>query len=488
MKRTAIAAFVLLPVIAYTAGVWRATSRDPNSHNANDSMNTLRFSCPMHPEFHTNRDGTCPSCGMRLVASKRDLSAADPFSGYDGRISPGTIRISPEKQQILGIRTGKAERSDGSRTLRVVGRVAVDETRTYSINSAVAGWIRDISPNTVGSLVRMNQKLASYYAPEFLSPQQAYVYRLDALDQLHHAGGESPSQIARAEANIQDAGDHLLSLGMHDIQIEELRRTHQPAQKIGIYSPATGFVLKRNVTPGMHFEAGAEFYQIADLSRIWILADIFEDDAHLFNPGAPATVIYRQQKTTFPARVSDVLPQFDPATRTLEVRLLVDNSKFTLCPGMFVDVEFPVRLPSAITVPADAILDSGLRRTVFVDLGDGYFEPRRVQTGWRADDRVEITKGLMEGERVVVGGNFLVDSESRLNAAESALSGRNVEDPVCGMPIGARSVEDVSDFAGKTYRFCSARCKAAFDKSPTPFLNAAAREPAIVAQMPAAGN
>jgi RND family efflux transporter MFP subunit len=381
----------------------------------------------MHPRYLVDVDGNCPSCGMRLVPVKRNASERTPAGGDDSGASLATIRIGPEKQQILGIRTCKVEKASGSRTLRVPGRVAVDETRAYRINAPVTGWIREICPYTVGSRVRSNQLLATFYAPEFLSPQQAYLYRLDALDLVRSAGTETPKQVALAETNIQGAADILRSLGMHDIQIEEMRRTRQLTQKIGIYSPATGFILKRDVSPGMRFEAGSEFYRIADLSRVWILADVFETDAQAFKPGATATLIYGQGEARFRAVVSDVLPQFDPATHTLKVRLETDNPEFTLSPGMFVDVELPLRLPAGLSIPVEALVEPGLRETVFVDLGDGYFEPRAIRTGWHAEDRVEITEGLVEGERVVVGGNFLLDSESRL-AGSAALGSRTFVD------------------------------------------------------------
>jgi Cu(I)/Ag(I) efflux system membrane fusion protein len=417
MKRTAIAATIFVSVIAFLAGVRYSSWRKLNSYAVAGVVGADRYTCPMHPQYLVDVDGSCPSCGMRLVPAKRSASERTPVGGDDPGTTLATIRIGPEKQQILGIRTRKVEKTSGFRRLRVPGRVAVDETRAYKINAPVTGWIREIYPYTVGSRVHVNQLLATIYAPEFLSPQQAYLYRLDALDLVRSAGTETPKQVASAEANIQGAADILRSLGMHDIQIEELRRTRQLMQKIGIYSPATGFILKRDVSLGMRFEAGSEFYRIADLSRVWILADIFEPDAHVFKPGATAAIIYGQRKAKFRAVVSDVLPQFDPATRTLNVRLETDNPEFTLSPGMFVDVEFPVRLPPGLSIPVEALVESGLRETVFVDLGDGYFEPRAIRTGWRAEDRVEVTEGLMEGERVVVGGNFLVDSESRLAAS-----------------------------------------------------------------------
>ena len=172
---------------------------------------------------------------------------------------------------------------------------------------------------------------------------------------------------------------------------------------------------------------------MADLSRVWILADLFENESQYIKPGARVQVTLPHQRKTFQATVSKILPQFDAASRTLKVRLETDNPGFVLRPDMFVDVELPISLPPAISVPADAVLDSGLRKTVFVDRGNGFFEPEKVETGWRIGDRVEIVKGLQPGERIVVSGNFLIDSESRLELAAAGMYGTLSKDPVCGM-------------------------------------------------------
>ena len=167
-------------------------------------------------------------------------------------------------------------------------------------------------------------------------------------------------------------------------------------------APETGFIVARNVSPGQQFEKGFEWYRIADLSKVWILADLYGMEARHFRPGMSVKVSLPDQGKSFPARVSNVLPQFDPSTRTLKLRLETDNPGFTLRPDMFVDVELPVQMPPALTVPADAILDSGLKKTVFVDRGNGFFEPREVKTGWRLGNRVEILQGLSAGERIAL--------------------------------------------------------------------------------------
>jgi Cu(I)/Ag(I) efflux system membrane fusion protein len=193
-----------------------------------------------------------------------------------------------------------------------------------------------------------------------------------------------------------------------------MAKRRELVQDIQVQSPVDGFVLKRNISPGLRFDRGFEFYRIADLNRVWILADVYRDQLPFIRRGASARITTGEAGGALPATVSLSEPIFDEATLTLKVRLEAVNPKLALKPGMFVDVEFPVDLPPALAVPADSIVDSGLRKTVFVDHGNGYLEPRLVETGRRIGDDVEVTKGLVPGERIVISGTFLIDSESRM--------------------------------------------------------------------------
>jgi RND family efflux transporter MFP subunit len=261
---------------------------------------------------------------------------------------------------------------------------------------------------------------------------------------------------------------------MSEVQIEEIAKERRYTQSIHLISPATGFVLVRDIAPELRFERGKELYRIADLSRVWILADLFGKEEEYVRPGSNAKVRSAQNPDrVFGARVSNLLPQFDPVTRTLKVRLEADNPGYALRPEMFVDVEFPTNLPPTLTIASDAVIDTGLRKTVFLDRGHGYFEPRHVETGRRFGDRVEITKGLMEGERIVLSGNFLLDSESRMKLATEGLPEDYVVDPVCGMGVDPRKAASRKSVRqGETYYFCSDTCKESFDKEPAKYIKA----------------
>ena len=258
---------------------------------------------------------------------------------------------------------------------------------------------------------------------------------------------------------------------MDDQQIEELKDTRKFTENVIIHAPESGLVLSRDVAPGLRFQKGTVLYRVADLRRVWILADLFENEANLLRAGLTAKVSYPQLGKSFNARVSEVLPEFDPATRTLKVRLETDNPGYALRPDMFVDVEFQLDRPPMLTVPPDAVVDTGLRQKLFVDRGDGRFEPRQVVTGQRFGDQVQIVSGLKEGERVVVSANFLLDSESRMQAAAMGLHDNSVDDPVCGMKVDPLKAGDrQSIYEGKTYFFCNPSCKERFDREPERYI------------------
>ncbi len=429
----------------------------------------------MHPQYRSDRPGDAPCCGMRLEPVYAGGGSVKPESP----IESGVVEISGAKQQLMGVRMGEVARAGFTHAMRYPGRVAVDETRVYRWNAAVDGWIREISNTSTGSLVKKGETLAAYYAPEFLGAQQAYLYALGAMDRFQATGKETPAQIQLTKANIQQAADSLRNMGMSDAQVEEMASTRQLTERVRILAPVTGFILSRNVSPGQRFDRGSELYRFADFGHVWVMADVFEKDRELIRPGAAATIRY--QERGFPARMSDVLPQFDQSTRTLKTRFELDNPELVLRPGMFVDVELEVRVPSTLHIPVEAILDSGARKTVYVDRGSGFFEPRQVATGWRLGDRIQITQGLEAGDRIVVSGNFLVDSESRIRSAAAGTppavpvvvrAGTETEkDAVCGMDVDAKNPKALkTQHGGKTYYFCSQDCKQAFEQNLEKYL------------------
>jgi Cu(I)/Ag(I) efflux system membrane fusion protein len=418
MKRIIVVTALAVSVAAglFTCGSSRA---HPSGAARASAHAATVYICPMHPHYHSDHPGNCPICGMHLEPERRGGDAGR--NDVARTLPPGAVQVSAERQQAIGIRLGVVGQLAGPRVLRTTGRVAPDENRTYPIIAAVSGSIRQVETVTTGDAVKADQMLASFSAPqpEFDTAQQMYytglemVYRASTQPQPRSQSHDP----ARPGAEIDRVADGLRNMGVSNSQLREMAKRRELVQDIKVESPVDGFVLKRSVSPGQRFDRGFEFYRIADLNHVWILADVYRDQQPFIRRGASARITTAEAGRALPATVSHSEPIFDEASQTLKVRLEAANPKLALKPGMFVDVEFQVNLPSTLVVPADAIVDTGLRKTVFVDRGNGYFEPRLVETGWRIGDDVQVTKGLHNGERIVISGTFLVDSESRMKAS-----------------------------------------------------------------------
>ncbi|MGA8890534.1 MAG: efflux RND transporter periplasmic adaptor subunit [Anaeromyxobacteraceae bacterium] len=421
-----------------------------------------RFQCPMHPSIQADHPGTAPCCGMAFEAIR------DGAGGSSTARPAGTVAIDAGLRQLQGVKVAAAEKGATVQSLRLFGRVAADETRVYSLNAAMEGSIRDMSGVTTGSVVHRGEKLASFFSAELRSPLQAYLTAIDARD-LDPAARAATHVVTSAgttpQRNVGFSAERLRGMGVSTRQIDEMARRREVPITIDILSPTDGVVLARGVTLGQKFDRGAEWFRIANLDRVWIVVDALEGDVQLARPGMKAAVSVPGRPGTLTAVVSKVPAQFDAESRTHKIRLEVENPGMLLRPDMYVDVALSVERPAALTVPVDAIVDSGLRRTVFVEAGEGVYEPRAVETGWRAGGRVEVLSGLSAGDRIVVSGAFLVDSESQLRATAAAPRGPIAKDPICGMDVDtvkARAEGKVSTHGGETHYFCSDSCKATF--------------------------
>jgi RND family efflux transporter MFP subunit len=488
--RTGIAIVVLIALLSFLAGYGITLIGGKKA----EERKVLYYVDPMNPAFRSDKPGIAP-CGMPLEPVYAEGSGPASGAGPGEALPPGAIRISPERQQLIGVRTTTVEKAPWTHTVRVLGRVAPDETRIYRINAAVSGWVEEVRPVTTGSQVRKNTLLATTYSLEYRTLFQNYMSLTTPEASGGPGGTPEPQASSLTDAQLRQKRKTIQTLnrgtlepqmdyyrrnlenyGISAHQVEEMKRTRRIPDIAEIRSPINGFILVRNISPGLRFDRGLEFFKIADLSRVWILADVFENEASFFKPGLPVKIGLPYLKKTLHARVSPVLPLFDPATRTLKVRLEADNPGFVMRPDMFVDVELDAGGPPAITVPLDAVLDSGLKKTVFVDRGNGVFEQRQVDTGRSLGDRVEIARGLMPGERIVVSGNFLIDSEARMQHAAQGISGKVGRDLVCRMNIDedrARAEGHTREYKGETYFFCSPECRDDFAKDPERYLKAA---------------
>ena len=404
--------------VSYRLGQYKS---NPQAINSKVGRHVIYYKCPMHPAYRSEKPGVS-DCGMQLEpVFAEDAADALPPSP---ELPAGAVRIDGSTQRLLGVRLAAVERAAGSRMLRVVGRVVPDDTRVYRINSGLDGFIRETFNDSAGVLVKKNQKLATYYSPDILAQASGF---LAANARVPGSGGSDGSRTVPFPGALSKQGtgsvggytDRLRNLGMSDAQIKRMADSGQLPESIDIVAPADGFILARNISPGLHFMHDTEFYRIADLSRVWVVAEVYEQETPYLRAGGAAQITLKGHARPVSARIADSLPQSEAGGGTVKLRLEVDNSTFILRPEMLVDVELPLRLPSALTVPVDALVDSGAHTRVYVGRGEDVFEPREVKTGSRVGERVEILEGVQAGERVVVAATFLVDSESRLKTPSS---------------------------------------------------------------------
>ncbi len=485
MKKLSIIFLVIcIAVVAFIAGY--ISNRGASKTSTAGGRKILYYHDPMHPAYKSDKPGIAPDCGMQLEPVYADEAAGGAAPSSSASTVPaGAIKIGPDKQQIIGLRVAPVERTKGNRQIRTLGRVAVDENRLHRIIVPLEGLVKEIYGGTTGSLVTNGQLLASIDGSnrDLLNAEQTLFTAVGVVERYKVTAG-AQEQLATATYGLRLAEAGLRALGMSDNQIFMIERNKRSPAFLEVRSPANGVVLARNIFPSLRFDRTTELYRIANLDQVWIMADMFENEAALIRPGSFGTVTLPHQKMTFRGTVSSDPPQFDPTTRTQKVRLEVQNTNLALRPDMFVDVEFQINAPSTLTVPTDALLDTGLRKMVFVDRGEGYYEPRQVQIGWRTAESVEIVKGLMEGERIVTSGTFLIDSESRMKAAAAGITGTPVKDPVCGMDVDetkSKASGKWRSYAGSAYYFCSDNCRQLFDRDPKRYVaaSAASARPAV---------
>jgi RND family efflux transporter MFP subunit len=399
-------------VVGFAFGYLRSTVK------AGATRQPLYYVDSMHPAYRSHNPGIAPDCGMELTpVYSEDLGKG--LLAAEGS-NPGVLHINPATQQLYGIRLAKVHAASGQDTLRMFGRVAADETRIYRINFGTDGYVKETHEDAVGNRVKKDQHLATVYSPEFLSVAGGYLSANERTPGVAGGAMRDNSAPTPNAASARARADRLRNLGMSDSQINELSATRKIPEDVYVVSPTDGFILARNISPGLRFERHTDLYSIADLRHIWILAQVSVKDAQALRPGAVAEVTLPDTGESFKGRVSNVLPEVDAVSHTLTMRLEAENPGFRLRPNMFVNVELPISHSPGLTVPSDAILDSGLSKWVFVQTSEGYFESREVETGWRLNDRVQIVKGLGGGEVVASAGTFLIDSESKMQPPQHA--------------------------------------------------------------------
>ena len=402
-------------------GGMRLVPRDPEKMaRAAQLAGAGAYWCPMHPEITSDDpNATCPKCGgMRLMP--RPGPSGRPGGSVPG-LSP--VEISSERTQLIGVRTAQVVRARLAPQLRTVGFVAANETSVAIVAPRYTGWVEELRVAQSGQRVEKGQVLATIYSPELLTAQQVF---LNAVRWSDKASGPQAGGAASLDA---DARKRLQLLGVAKEDIEELARRGQALSAMPIRSPVSGYVARKAALPGLYVQPGTELFQIADLSTVWVVADVYERDMSRVEVGQTARLILGAYPgESFTGKVQFIYPAVNPESRTLQARMAFRNPGLKLRPGMYGDVVIEMAAAEGLVVPGEAVVDTGEMQYVFLARDRGRFEPRVVRLGARGQDRVQVLEGLAEGDVVVTTANFLVDSESRLRAAVEGFAAKPVHD------------------------------------------------------------
>jgi RND family efflux transporter MFP subunit len=353
------------------------------------------------------------------AASQPAASAGDPAQASDPALAP--LQLSPQRLQQIGVTTAVAQLKDVSDELQAPGNVDIDEQHISYVQTRFPGWIQNVFANATWQYVHKGQRLFTIYSPDLVSTEQEYLL----AKQNQKSFPPDMHGMAAQEGGwlLQAATERLRQFDVPAAEITALEQSGTVQRDIAVESPASGYITERNALPNAYVQPDTKLYTIADLSTVWVYANVFQTDVGRLRPGDPAQVtVDAYPGRSFHGRIDQILPEVDPATRTVRVRLVLQNPGVVLKPGMYVNVNIAISLGRQLVIPSSGVLQAGTHEIAFIDHGQGNLEPREVQTGPRLDDSVVVLKGLQAGDRIVSSANFLVDSEAQLQSAMSSFS------------------------------------------------------------------
>jgi Cu(I)/Ag(I) efflux system membrane fusion protein len=396
-----------------------SSSDSSDGHNHEEATvkeEAVPHMCPMHPEVIESGPGSCPICKMDLIAVRKPKVETEPGASEEA----GVITIDPTQIQNTGVVSVPAVVEDIARASRTVGILDYDADLIEWVNTKFDGWIEKVHVNYVGQEVRKGQPLFEIYSPDLVTTQEEYLRALEYVDSMQGSGRKETR--LQAEALLRSARERMEFWDISPEQIDKLESSRTVQRRLTVHSPADGVVAEvmNDSLEGMRVRSGMNLYKIADLSTIWVHADIYEADLPWVEEGLPAVVTFRNDPgKVYQGKVLFLYPEVNKKTRTLKVCVAVSNEKRQMRPGMYADVtvQGPV-VKNAVIVPRSAVLRSGERDLVFLALGDGRFQPREVRLGVAGKgDRIQIVAGIEPGQQVVVQSQFMLDSESRIQEA-----------------------------------------------------------------------
>lgn len=374
---------------------------------------------PMKPEVHFDHPGKSPFMDMQLEPKYAEeataAGAAAPPPGYS------IVKIPLERRQQIGVTTAKVEKRTIGRAIETNGVVAEDEGRLKAVNAKFAGYIEKLYVDRTGQSIRRGQPLLTVYSPDLVATERELLL---ALENTRRLSSGSPQATSDASSLLSATRQRLRLWDIPDSEIERIEKSGEVSKTLTLSSPVSGVVLKKDAVAGLAIMPGMPLYTIADLSTVWVLADVYQSEMAMTAPGNAAVVSASfLPGETFRGRVDFIYPTLTEETRTIKVRVVIPNPKGTLKPGMFVRVSLSGKAREALAIPRSALIDTGERQIAFVEQSAGVYAPREMKTGVQGKNFIEVLSGLQEGEIVVTSANFLIDSESRIGAIGAAPAG-----------------------------------------------------------------
>lgn len=415
-KKIAIPLVVLI-LAALAGGGWYAWQHRGHDHGAEGPAALLKqlYTCSMHPFIIKDKPGTCPICGMELIKKiegAADGGAQTPEQKQQAEML-GHVSMSANQRIMANVATVEVKQGTLDKEINAVGIVQYDQSRQAKVTAWIPGRIDKLNVSTVGAYVSKDRPVAEVYSPDLVATQQEYLLAVKSRDQLKDSPIPSISQ--NGEGLVASARQRLMLFGVKPYQIAELERTGKPNIRLPIYTPLSGIVIEKLVQQGQYVNTGDVLFNIADLSKVWVEIDVFENEVPYVRVGQQVEIRSAvEHGELFNGRISFVYPFHDPKTHTVKARVEMPNPGYRLKPDMFVNAIIKIPLAKGIVIPVTAIIDSGKRQLVWVEMSPGMFEPREVRIGERIDDKVQILSGIKEGDKVAVSGSYLIDSESQL--------------------------------------------------------------------------
>ena len=407
---TKIALPLLALLLAISAGggwfLWQKQQQPGKATAAKAIAPKQLYTCSMHPFIIREKPGLCPVCGMELIKKIQESSTAVAQKVEQ-------VSLSPAQRVMANVAVTEAATESLNKEINAVGIVQYDQSRQARVTAWVAGRIDKLFVNSVGAMVSKGSPVAELYSPDLVAAQEEYLLALKSRDQLK--GSTFPSIAQQGEGLVASAKERLRLLGVSEAQIARVEKRGKPEMRLAISSPFSGVVIEKMVQQGQYVAAGELLFNIADLSRVWVELELYENEFSNIRIGQEVEI--RSQSSpgsTFTGRIAFLYPFLDPKTRTLKARIEMANPGMKLKPEMFVNASIKIPLQSAIVVPLTALIDTGKRQVVWVEHSPGLFEARQVEVGQRNSEKVQILSGIKQGERVAVSGAYLIDSESQL--------------------------------------------------------------------------